>query len=139
MFIENPRFFIFIAPAHIFFINNFTRRHITSNYFDLAYKSFSKGLGFVTFDKLKRFQRFWKKLIFNAVIRSQFSYCPMVWMFYSRQTMLWINCMKELLFPVSSKRWKISIQQLLSQELVPYFGFPSYQPWSAIVTFLFKS
>ena len=27
-----------------------------------------------------------KKLIFNAIIKSQFSYCPLVWMFSSRQT-----------------------------------------------------
>ena len=27
-----------------------------------------------------------KKMIFNALIKSQFSYCPLVWMFYSRQT-----------------------------------------------------
>ena len=27
-----------------------------------------------------------KKMIFNALIKSQFSYCPLVWMFCSRQT-----------------------------------------------------
>ena len=27
-----------------------------------------------------------KKMIFNALIKSHFSYCPLVWMFYSRQT-----------------------------------------------------
>ena len=32
-----------------------------------------------------------KKMIFNAVVRSQFSCCPLVWMFFSRQTSNMIN------------------------------------------------
>ena len=32
-----------------------------------------------------------KKIIFNALIKSQFSYCPLVWMFCSRQTNNMIN------------------------------------------------
>ena len=36
-----------------------------------------------------------KKLIFNAIIKSQFSYCPLVWMFCSRQTNNMINKLHE--------------------------------------------
>ena len=36
-----------------------------------------------------------KKMIFNALIKSQFSYCPLVWMFYSRQTNNMINKIHE--------------------------------------------
>ena len=32
-----------------------------------------------------------KKIIFNAFIKSQLRYCPLVWMFYSRQTNNMIN------------------------------------------------
>ena len=32
-----------------------------------------------------------KKIIFNAFLKSQFRYCPLVWMFYSRQTNNMIN------------------------------------------------
>ena len=32
-----------------------------------------------------------KKLIYNAIIKFQFSYCPLVWMFCSRQTNNMIN------------------------------------------------
>ena len=27
-----------------------------------------------------------KNLLFNSIIKSQFSYCPLVWMFYSKKT-----------------------------------------------------
>ena len=36
-----------------------------------------------------------KKLIFNAIIKFQFSYCPLVWMFCSRQTNNMINKLHE--------------------------------------------
>ena len=36
-----------------------------------------------------------KKLIFDAIIKSQFSYCPLVWMFCSRQTNNMINKLHE--------------------------------------------
>ena len=36
-----------------------------------------------------------KKQIFNAIIKSQFSYCPLVWMFCSRQTSNMINKLHE--------------------------------------------
>ena len=36
-----------------------------------------------------------KKMIFNALIKSQFSYCPLVWMFCSRQTNNMINKIHE--------------------------------------------
>ena len=36
-----------------------------------------------------------KKLLFNAVIKSQFSYCPLVVMFYSKQTSKMINKLHE--------------------------------------------
>ena len=36
-----------------------------------------------------------KKIIFNALIKSQFSYCPLVWMFCSRQTNNMINKIHE--------------------------------------------
>ena len=36
-----------------------------------------------------------KKLIFNAIINSQFSYCPLVWIFCSRQTNNMINKLHE--------------------------------------------
>ena len=36
-----------------------------------------------------------KKMIFNALIKSQFSYCPLVWMFYSRQTNIMIKKIQE--------------------------------------------
>ena len=34
-------------------------------------------------------------MIFNALIKSQFSYCPLVWMFCSRQTNNKINKIQE--------------------------------------------
>ena len=36
-----------------------------------------------------------KKVIFNALIKSQFSYCPLVWIFCSRQTTNMINKIHE--------------------------------------------
>ena len=36
-----------------------------------------------------------EKLIFNAIIKSQFSYCPLVWMFCSRETSSMINKLHE--------------------------------------------
>ena len=36
-----------------------------------------------------------KKLIFDAIVKSQFSYCPLVWMFCSRQTNNMINKLHE--------------------------------------------
>ena len=36
-----------------------------------------------------------KKLIFDAILKSQFSYCPLVWMFCSRQTNNMINKLHE--------------------------------------------
>ena len=36
-----------------------------------------------------------EKMIFNALIKSQFSYCPLVWMFCSRQTNNMINKIHE--------------------------------------------
>ena len=36
-----------------------------------------------------------KKMIFNALLKSQFSYCPLVWMFCSRQTNNMINKIHE--------------------------------------------
>ena len=32
-----------------------------------------------------------KRIVFNAMINSQFSYCPLIWMFYSRQSNNVIN------------------------------------------------
>ena len=32
-----------------------------------------------------------KKIIFNVIIKSQFSYCPLIWMFSSRQSNSHIN------------------------------------------------
>ena len=50
-------------------------------------------MGFVTFNKLLK--RFKKKLIVNAIIKCQFSYCLLVWMFCSRQTNNMINKLHE--------------------------------------------
>ena len=36
-----------------------------------------------------------KKIIFNAMIKSQFSYCPLIWMFSSRQSNNLINKIHE--------------------------------------------
>ena len=36
-----------------------------------------------------------KKLIFNSIIKSQFSYCPLVWMFCSRTSNNMINKLHE--------------------------------------------
>ena len=32
-----------------------------------------------------------KNLLFNSIIKSQFSYCPLVWMFYSRKSNSLVN------------------------------------------------
>ena len=34
-------------------------------------------------------------MIFNALVKSQFSYCPLVWIFCSRQTNNMINKIRE--------------------------------------------
>ena len=46
--------------------------------------------------------------------------------------------LRPMTFLVLIKNWKNSNKQLLCKELVPYFDFPGYQSWSAIVKFLFK-
>ena len=64
-------------------------------------ESFSKDLGFATFNRLLK--RFWKKqLIFNAIIKSQFSFCPLEWMFCSRQTNM-INTLHERALGIALK------------------------------------
>ena len=55
--------------------------------------SFSKDLGFVTFNKLLK--QFRKRLILNAIMKSQFSYCSLVRIFCSRQTNHMINKLHE--------------------------------------------
>ena len=41
-----------------------------------------------------------KKIIFNALTKSQFSYCPLVWMFCSRQINNMINKIHERAFKI---------------------------------------
>ena len=50
-------------------------------------------MGFIAFNKLLK--RFWKENDYNASIKSQFSYCPLLWMFCSRQTKNMINKIHE--------------------------------------------
>ena len=68
------------------------RETIRSNY-KLRVKSHVKYLFQKTSQKLWALSRLInylndseKNMIFNALIKWQFSYCPLVWMFYSRQT-----------------------------------------------------
>lgn len=56
-------------------------------------ESFSKELGFVTFNKLLK--QFRKRLILNAIMKSQFSYCSLIRIFCSRQTNHMINKLHE--------------------------------------------
>ena len=60
---------------------------------DLYKRAFQNYLHSIMFNKLLK--RFWKKMIFNALIKSQFSYCPLAWMFCSRLTNNMSNKMHE--------------------------------------------
>ena len=55
--------------------------------------SLSKDLGFVTFNKLLK--QFRKRLILNAIMKSQFRYCSLICIFCSRQTNQIINELHE--------------------------------------------
>ena len=64
----------------------------------LNFESYIKSLFSRAFQKLVKFQRILnlldtpkKKLLFNSIIKSQFSYCPLVQMFCSRRSNLLVS------------------------------------------------
>ena len=54
-----------------------------------------------------------KKLLYKSMIKSQFNYCPLVWMFCSRQSNNLINKMYEQSLKISHKDQKTSYHNLL--------------------------
>ena len=54
-----------------------------------------------------------KKLLYKSMIKSQFNYCPLVWMFCSRQSNNLINKIHEWSLRISYKDQKTSYHNLL--------------------------
>ena len=57
-----------------------------------------------------------KKILYKSMIKSQFNYCPLVWMFCSRQFNNLINKIHERSLRISYKDQKISYKNLLKTQ-----------------------
>ena len=57
-----------------------------------------------------------KRIVFNAMINSQFSYCPLIWMFYSRQSNNVINKFHERSLTLITNDENSSFETLLQKD-----------------------
>ena len=59
------------------------------------------------------------KIFYKSMIKSQFNYCPLVWMFCSRQSNNLINKIHEWSLRISHKDQKISSRKIVPEENCP--------------------
>ena len=57
-----------------------------------------------------------KRIVFNAMIKSQFSYCPLIWMFYSRKSNDVINKFHERSLTLITSDKNSSLETLLQND-----------------------
>ena len=63
-----------------------------------------------------------KKMIFNALLKSQFNYCPLVWMFFSRKSNNMINKIHE-------RALRIVLNNHISDFETMLQNMNNYSPW----------
>ena len=86
-------------------------------------KNLSKKLGLSETIKVPKYAQ--KSLIFKSVIRSQFSYCPIMWMFCSRRTNNIINNLHEMVLRIVLNDQTSNLETLFGEKVYLQIIFAS--------------
>ena len=66
--------------------------------------------------RIRKYLDFNKRILFKGFFESQFKYCPLTWMFYSRNTDNKINLLHERALRLVYDDYKLSFDKLLEKD-----------------------